>query len=202
MLDGGFPGEERILQLHRMVHAMVHMQQFINKRNVKYEPYGPWGHFPKWMFGTKPCSVDSDSSTSDSDSDFDSNSDSHSSSNPNSNTDFDSGLSLTSCSTTLCCPNPTTHLMKSGLYYKQNAKRLETNVIGDGLPLTNLRNAKRLKTPTSWDWAPYDVGGQATKCDGGTDVVLWWGDWTYIVRHIAHPRMHSMLLLKKIRASL
>ena len=42
--------------------------------------------------------------------------------------------------------------------------------------------------------APYDVGGQAKKCDGGTDVVLWWGDWAYIVRHIAHPRVHSMAL--------
>ena len=75
---------------------MVHIQQFINKRNVKYQPYGPWGHFPKRRFGTKPCSVDSDSSTSDSDS----NSDSHSSSssNSNSNTDYDSGSSLTSCS--------------------------------------------------------------------------------------------------------
>ena len=81
-----------------MVHVVVHIQQFIKKRNVKYQPYGPWGHFPKRMFGTKPCSVDSDSSTSESDSDSDSNSDSHSSSNSNSSTDSDSGLSLTSCS--------------------------------------------------------------------------------------------------------
>ena len=28
-----------------MVHVVVHIQQFINKRNVKYKPYGPWGHF-------------------------------------------------------------------------------------------------------------------------------------------------------------
>ena len=27
--------------------AVVPIQQFINKRNVKYRPYGPWGHFPK-----------------------------------------------------------------------------------------------------------------------------------------------------------
>ena len=62
-----------------MVHAVVHIQQFINKRNAKYQPYGPWGHFPKWMFGTKPCSVDSDSSTSNSASDYDSDSNSRSS---------------------------------------------------------------------------------------------------------------------------
>ena len=101
----GMNWEERILRLHWMVHVVVHIQQF-NKRSVKYQPYGPWGHFPKRMFGTKPCSVDSDSSTSDSDSDSDSdsnsnsNSDAHSgsSSNSNSNTDSDSGSSLTSCS--------------------------------------------------------------------------------------------------------
>ena len=68
-----------------MVHAVVHIQQFINKRNVKYQPY-------KRMFGTKPCSVDSDTSTSHSDSD------SHSSSNSNSSTYSDLGSSLTSCS--------------------------------------------------------------------------------------------------------
>ena len=73
-----------------MVHAVVHIKQFINKRNVKYKPYGPWGHFPKEMFGTKSCTVDDDSSTSDSDPDSDSNSDS--------STDSDSGSSLTSCS--------------------------------------------------------------------------------------------------------
>ena len=76
--------EERILRPHWMVHAVVHIQPFINKRNVKYKPYGPWGHFPKEMFGTKSCTVDDDSSTSDSDSD--------------STTDSDSGSSLTSCS--------------------------------------------------------------------------------------------------------
>ena len=86
----GLKWEEHILRLHWMVHAVVHIQPFINKRNVKYEPYGPWGHFPKEMFGTKSCTVDDDSSTSDSDSDSDSNS--------NSTTDSDSGSSLTSCS--------------------------------------------------------------------------------------------------------
>ena len=98
----GMNREECILRLHWMVHAMVHIQQFMNKRNVKYQPYGTWGHFPKRMFGTKPCSVDSNSSTSDSNSNSNSNSnsDSHSSSNSNSNsnTDSDSGLRLTSCS--------------------------------------------------------------------------------------------------------
>ena len=90
----GMNWDECILRLHWMGHAVVHIQQFINKRNVKCQPYGPWGHFPKRMFGTKPCSVDIDSSTSDPDS----NSDSHSSCNSNSNTDSDSRSSLTSCS--------------------------------------------------------------------------------------------------------
>ena len=63
----GMNWEERILRLHWMVHAVVHIQQFINKRNFKYQPYGPWGHFPKWMYGT------SDSSISDSDSNSNSN---------------------------------------------------------------------------------------------------------------------------------
>ena len=39
--------------------------------------------------------------------------------------------------------------MTSSLDYKRNAKRTETNVIGDGLPLTNFQNAKRLEMPTS-----------------------------------------------------
>ena len=87
----GMNWEDRILRLHWMVHVVVHIQQFINKRNVKYQSYSPWGHFPKRMFGTKPCSVDTDSSTSDSDSssNSNSNSDSHSSSNSNSNTNSD-----------------------------------------------------------------------------------------------------------------
>ena len=79
---------------------MAHIQQLINKHNVKYRPSGPRGHFPKRMFGTKPCSVESESSTSDSDSDSDcdSNSDSHSTSNSNSNSDSNLRSSLTSCS--------------------------------------------------------------------------------------------------------
>ena len=40
----GMNWEEHILQLH-WVHAVVHIQQFINKRNIKYKPYGPWCHF-------------------------------------------------------------------------------------------------------------------------------------------------------------
>ena len=71
-----------------MVHAVVHIQQFIDKRNAKYKPYGPWGHFPKEMFGTKCCTVDDDSSTYDSSPDSDS----------DSTTDSESGSSLTSCS--------------------------------------------------------------------------------------------------------
>ena len=35
----GINWEERILRLHWMVHVVVHIQQFINKRNVKYKPW-------------------------------------------------------------------------------------------------------------------------------------------------------------------
>ena len=84
----GMNWEERILQLHWMVHTGLQVQQFINRRNVKYKPHGPWGHFPKEMFGMKSCTVDDDLFTSDSNSDSDS----------DSTTDSDSGWSLTSCS--------------------------------------------------------------------------------------------------------
>ena len=59
----GLNWEEWIQRLHLMVHAVVHVQQFMNKRSVKYQPQGPWGHFPKKIFRTKACTVDSDSST-------------------------------------------------------------------------------------------------------------------------------------------
>ena len=61
----GMDWEERILRLHWMVHVVVHIQQLINKRNSKYQSNGPWGHFLKQFFGTKPCFVDRDLSTSD-----------------------------------------------------------------------------------------------------------------------------------------
>ena len=53
----GMTWEERILQLHWMVHVVVHIQQFINTRNVRDKLYGPWGHFLKEMFGMKSCTV-------------------------------------------------------------------------------------------------------------------------------------------------
>ena len=37
----GMNWEERILRLHLMVHVVVHIQQLINRRNIKYNPYGP-----------------------------------------------------------------------------------------------------------------------------------------------------------------
>ena len=50
---------------------------------MRYQPFGPWGHFPNRIFRTKPCTLDDDSSSS-SESDSDS--------------DTTSGSSLTSCS--------------------------------------------------------------------------------------------------------
>ena len=37
-------------RLHQTVHCVVRIQQFINKRNVKYRPFGKWPHFPKRMW--------------------------------------------------------------------------------------------------------------------------------------------------------
>ena len=57
-----------IQKLHWMVCAVV--QQFLNARNVRYEPHGLWDHFPDAIFGqpkaTRRHTV-SDSSSSDSD---------------------------------------------------------------------------------------------------------------------------------------
>ena len=47
----GMNWEERILRLHWMVHAVVHIQHFINKSNVKYQPAGPWGNLPRGCSG-------------------------------------------------------------------------------------------------------------------------------------------------------
>ena len=43
----GLDLDDRIQRLHMMVHAVVHIQQFVNKRNLRYQPFGPWKHFPK-----------------------------------------------------------------------------------------------------------------------------------------------------------
>ena len=85
-----------------------------------------WGHFAKEVFRTKSCTVDDDSSTSDSNSNSDS----------NITTNSDLGSSLTSCSPDSLSSEPN-HPMTSSLGYKRNAKHTETNVIGDGFPLTN-----------------------------------------------------------------
>ena len=61
---------DRIQKLHWMVRAVVHIQQFLNARNVRYEPHGPWEHFPDAIFGQPKATrrhTDSDSSSSDSD---------------------------------------------------------------------------------------------------------------------------------------
>ena len=54
-----------------ILSSVIHIQQFINKCNVKYQPYGSWRRFSKGIFGTKPCTVDTvDSSTTHSDSEM------------------------------------------------------------------------------------------------------------------------------------
>ena len=34
-----------------MVRAVMHIQKFLNARNVRYEPYGLWDHFPNAIYG-------------------------------------------------------------------------------------------------------------------------------------------------------
>ena len=60
---------DRIQKLHWMVHAMVHIQQFLNVLNIRYEPYGSWDHFPAAIFKHPKATrrrTDLDSSSSDS----------------------------------------------------------------------------------------------------------------------------------------
>ena len=59
----GLNWEERVQCLHLMGHAVIHVQQFMNKRSVRYQLHGFWGHFPRNIFRTKACTLDSDSST-------------------------------------------------------------------------------------------------------------------------------------------
>ena len=48
----------------------MHIQQFVNARNVRYEPCGEWDHFPPEIFGqpkaTRPPALDSESSDTES----------------------------------------------------------------------------------------------------------------------------------------
>ena len=61
---------DRMQKLHWMVRAVVHIQQFLNARNVRYEPYGEWDHFPPDIFGqpkaTRPPALDPESTDTES----------------------------------------------------------------------------------------------------------------------------------------
>ena len=39
-----------------ITRVTVHIQTFLNQRNVKYEPYGPWPHIPEEVPSKKACS--------------------------------------------------------------------------------------------------------------------------------------------------
>ena len=58
----GLALDDRIQRLHMMVHAVVHIQQHVNKRNVRYQPFGPWKYFPKAMFDKPTVAPETDSS--------------------------------------------------------------------------------------------------------------------------------------------
>ena len=47
-----------------MVHAVVHIQQVVNKRSLRYQPFGPWNHFPDEIFDEFEVEPNTDSSES------------------------------------------------------------------------------------------------------------------------------------------
>ena len=47
----GMSLRDRIHKLHWMVRVVVHIQQILKARNVRYEPYGPWDHFLGTIYG-------------------------------------------------------------------------------------------------------------------------------------------------------
>ena len=58
----GLALDNPIQRLHMMVHVVVHIQQFLNQRNLHYQPFGPWKHFPKAMFDKPAVARETDSS--------------------------------------------------------------------------------------------------------------------------------------------
>ena len=68
----GLDLHDRIQRLHVMVHAVVHIQQFVNKRRLRYRPFGPWNHFQDEIFDQLEVEPNTDSSESSSSSSDDS----------------------------------------------------------------------------------------------------------------------------------
>ena len=47
-----------------MLHAVVHIQQLVNKRSLRYQPFDPWNHFPDEIFDQSEVEPNTDSSES------------------------------------------------------------------------------------------------------------------------------------------
>ena len=46
-------------ELHECLHVLLHLQQFLIRRQVRYPPYGPWEHVPAHVW-TAPTQEDND----------------------------------------------------------------------------------------------------------------------------------------------
>ena len=46
-------------ELHEYVRVLLHLQQFLIRRQVRYPPYGPWEHVPAHVW-TAPTQEDND----------------------------------------------------------------------------------------------------------------------------------------------
>lgn len=53
-------------QVHLLVRAVVHIQNFVNRRNIKYQPFGPWPHLHPDCFQQKEADEDVDDTTTES----------------------------------------------------------------------------------------------------------------------------------------
>ena len=60
----GLDLHDRIQRLHVMVQAVVHIQRFVNKRSLRYQPFGPWNHFPDEIFEQSEVEPNTDLSES------------------------------------------------------------------------------------------------------------------------------------------
>ena len=46
-------------ELHEYVRVLLHLQQFLIQRQVRYHPYGPWEHVPTHVWAA-PTQEDND----------------------------------------------------------------------------------------------------------------------------------------------
>ena len=44
-------------ELHETMRVLLHMEQFVNNRKLRYEPYGPWPHVPEGLWSQKANEV-------------------------------------------------------------------------------------------------------------------------------------------------